>query len=194
MIQASDKTPQYSYSSLKQKKKKDKVFSFIPQKKWAKFFIGWQLVLEFCDSASIIGFSSCLFPSFLTIINWIKVQNCLAWWKLYVWMCCESDLTLSLASFQSVSSVLCSSLYRQGLGSPASWCTLCMRHISYPLFHPMSCHLAQCLHLLPCVFSTPSSVPLWHPACLLVSCVQGWGSHSRRQVAALHSCYGLCIF
>lgn len=80
-------------------------------------------------------------------------------------MCCESDLILSLVFFQSgVLSVLCSSLYGQGLGSPASWCTLRMRPISYPLFHPTSHQLGQCLHLLPCPFSTPSSVPLWHPA------------------------------
>jgi len=56
VIKASDKTPQYSYSSLKQKNKKDKIFSIIQQNKWTRFFIVWPLVFEFCDSALIIVF------------------------------------------------------------------------------------------------------------------------------------------
>lgn len=74
-------------------------------------------------------------------------------WKLYVWICCESDLTLILVSFQSggfVYALLI--LVRTG----ASWCTLCMRNISYPLLHPTSL-------LPPGTVSASPALPVQHP-------------------------------
>lgn len=156
------------------------------------FFIRHTLIFEFHDSALIIFFFSCLFPHFLTIMLHKGAKlSCISgnYMSGYV-------VNLTSLSFLSlfkvvVLSMLCSSLYGQGpAGAPCAWGTS-VTHCSTP---PPSCHLAQCLHLLPCLFSTPSSVPLWHPVCLPDSCVQVWGSLSRREAAALQSCYkSMCL-
>lgn len=107
--------------------------------------------------------------------------------------CCESNLILSFNYFQGgVLSVPCSSLGGQGLGSPASWCTLCMRHTSYPTSH----QLALCPHLLLSLFSTPYSPSLCPKApcvCQPALCL-GLEVPWQEGGCSLHSCYGVWDF
>lgn len=107
----------------------------------------------------------------------------------YMSGCCESNLIFSLVFFQSgVLPVPCSSQGGQGLGSPASWCTLCMRHTSYPTSH----HLAQC-HISYFYCSALPAVPLWHLESASQLC-PGLEVPWQEGGYSLHSCYRVCDF
>lgn len=67
MIKASERS-QSSYFSLKQKKKRDKVFSITQQNKWQCFYQAATDVWILWQCLDHRAFSSWLFPSFLTIM------------------------------------------------------------------------------------------------------------------------------